>query len=425
MIVNARNKSDQQIENESQLLKQPLSCNNNNNNNNNNATESQEIAGLNQDFQRIVDSMRVISTELNPKKATPIISEQTCKLLQCDHSILYTFDAENETVSVNSEESLKDLKFPASKGIIGRCIKNGKYEIIEDIKKDNDYDSTIDKILKISTKNILCCPLKDFETGEVYAIIQALNKHGGNSAFSDHDVDLLNAIGHISMQHLQNGIIYEMASAESVRNQAMIDLWSHLHDDTKVYNINSLLFTIRQRCLEIVDAEKCTFYFVDHQNQELWSMQGEVNIKMPINKGMAGLCATTGNIVNEENVYKNEKFDKKNDEKTGFITKSMLCVPMKTAENKVIGVIQLMNKRGVIDVFDESDEKILQLVLSAAAPIIEQNQLFVDKESPKKDEKWVDDFDPNQQRRPSLGARNLTQDIIISAVVEEEEEEQN
>eukprot|EP00483_Globobulimina_turgida_P008498 UN08515 len=151
-------------------------------------------------------------------------------------------------------------------------------------------------------------------------------------------------------------------------------------------------------------------------------MQGEVNIRMPLTKGMAGLCATTGDIVNEQDVYKNQKFNKTSDEKTGFVTKSMLCVPMKKGpKNKVIGVIQLINKKGIIEAFDQNDEQILELVLSAASAIVEENRFSFESKpqnkSPKKDDKFVTDL--NQKvlmKKPSSMAHD------IGALVEEEEE---
>jgi len=305
-------------------------------------------------------------------------------------------------------------------------------EVTPDGAADSDFDGDIDNMMGVEVQNMLCCPLTDFESGEVCGIIQAVNK----DEFDSHDVDLLQALGTIGQITLQNGIIYGMAHAEKIRNESMISLWSHLNDESKVYNIHSLLFTITRRCVEIVDAEKCTFYFVDHQNKELWSIQGELNIRMPIDKGMAGHCASSGEIVNEADVYKNAQFNKNTDEKTGFVTKSMLCVPMKTTGNRVIGVIQLINKQGIIEVFDQNDEQILALVLSAAAPIVERNQLFFVKDknvvSPAKDDKFVSDLSSIQikrQKSNSFSGKGKGQDIgdLIEeepALIEEEEDEE-
>jgi len=431
MIADARKKSEEDVAAEAEVLTEPPT-----DFNSNAMSDERAIQCLNQDFSRIVASMRSIAAELDPKKAAHIIAEETRALLHCEAAILFTFDAESDTVTANSEQSaeLSEKRFAVKQSLIGRCLKSGEFCIISDVAADAHFDADIDNILGIEElRNVLLCPLKDFETLEVYGLIAAMNKtqkpQSELSAFSRHDVDLLEALGTIGQITLSNGIIYGMASAAQIRNEAMISLWSHLNDKEKVFNIHSLLFTITRRCLAIVNAEKCTFYFVDEQKKELWSIQGEVDIRMRIDKGMAGLCATKGEIVNEDNVYEHEQFDKGTDEKTGFVTQSMLCVPMKDSEGTVIGVIQLINKKGIISAFDENDEQILALVLSAASPVVQQNKLFFAQKQQNKnsigDEKFVTDLSRmTVERQKSIGAAKGGADIADLIEEEEEEEEE-
>merc|ERR1719378_2005089 len=104
---------------------------------------------------------------------------------------------------------------------------------------------------------------------------------------------------------------------------------------------------------------------------------------------------------------------------------------MKATGNRVIGVIQL-NKKGIIEVFDQNDEQILELVLSAAAPIVERNQLFFVKKvkdtvPPAKDDKFVSDLSSVQvQKRKSKTQSQLGQLQDIGDVIEEDKiEEEN
>jgi hypothetical protein len=66
---------------------------------------------------------------------------------------------------------------------------------------------------------------------------------------------------------------------------------------------NSLIFTVTQRTPRIVGANRCTLYFVDNGGQGLYAMQGEVNIKIPMSKGIAGAVATSKEIINIPNAY--------------------------------------------------------------------------------------------------------------------------
>ena len=143
MMEATRNKSESDIENEAKMLKASPRT-----------SESSELAV---DYSRIVDSMREISAELNPKKAAKIITEQVCKLLQCEKAILYTYDAESDKLMVNSEESLQDKEFPANTGIIDRVIHARQSKIINDV--DLDIDLSKEKnVLSV----LLCFPLSCF-----------------------------------------------------------------------------------------------------------------------------------------------------------------------------------------------------------------------------------------------------------------------
>ncbi len=72
---------------------------------------------------------------------------------------------------------------------------------------------------------------------------------------------------------------------------------------------------------------------------------------MPIMKqSIAGYVAITGEVIKLDNVYKipdkaEYDFNSSYDESTGYRSKSMLTVPMKNHKGKIIGVIQLINKK--------------------------------------------------------------------------------
>ncbi len=76
--------------------------------------------------------------------------------------------------------------------------------------------------------------------------------------------------------------------------------------------------------------------------------------KMPITAGIGGYVASTGEVVQHDDMYHlpegvpytfNISFDKQ----TGYRTKSMLAVPMVNSEKEIIGVIQLLNRKRRFD----------------------------------------------------------------------------
>jgi len=77
--------------------------------------------------------------------------------------------------------------------------------------------------------------------------------------------------------------------------------------------------------------------------------------RFPLGKGIAGYVAETGETLNVTDVYKDGRFNPTIDEQTGYITKSILCMPI-CIRGTVIGVVQMVNKKGDGEVFTKEDE---------------------------------------------------------------------
>jgi phosphoserine phosphatase RsbU/P len=94
-------------------------------------------------------------------------------------------------------------------------------------------------------------------------------------------------------------------------------------------------------------VERGTLYFVDEQKKEIWTkIAGELSseIRLPVGKGLAGTVAATGEPVILYDAYDDPRFDRSSDQRTGYRTRSMLCVPIKNRQQRVVGVLQLLNK---------------------------------------------------------------------------------
>jgi signal transduction histidine kinase len=141
--------------------------------------------------------------------------------------------------------------------------------------------------------------------------------------------------------------------------------------------LNDMLLQISQKACEVMEADRCSIFLHDPNTDELWStvamgMGGQV-IRIPSSIGFAGYCFQTGETVNLEDAYRDERFDKEVDSKTGYRTRSVLCMPLYTRAGSRLGVIQLLNKRD--GVFTKEDETFLQTFGNNASVFIDIAQL--------------------------------------------------
>ncbi len=140
-----------------------------------------------------------------------------------------------------------------------------------------------------------------------------------------------------------------------------------------------LLKLIMDTVTDLMDADRSTLFLIDHGNQEIVSqvMQGEefVHIRMPIGEGVAGWVAQTGETVNLIDAYKDPRFHVKVDQKTGYTTRSILTMPLRTLQGHTIAVIQVLNKSNGL-AFSEEDEQLLEAISAQAAIFLENAGLY-------------------------------------------------
>ena len=112
---------------------------------------------------------------------------------------------------------------------------------------------------------------------------------------------------------------------------------------------DSLFTSILVVARKELDVERGTLYFVDDAAQEIWSKVAEGldvrEIRLPIGKGLAGTVAQTGEPVILHDAYADPRFDQTLDRKSGYRTRSMLCVPIRNRDARIVGVLQLLNKK--------------------------------------------------------------------------------
>lgn len=124
-------------------------------------------------------------------------------------------------------------------------------------------------------------------------------------------------------------------------------------------NIDDTLPAIAEEAKAIINAERCSIFIIDHSTNMLWTKlsDGIGRIAIDMNSGIVGITATTEQPVIVNNPYEDERFLSKIDEKSGFVTRNILTVPIFNSKQNVVGVIQLLNKYN--GDFDDNDEGVM------------------------------------------------------------------
>ena len=141
----------------------------------------------------------------------------------------------------------------------------------------------------------------------------------------------------------------------------------------------SLLEEIKRQVPDVMAAERCSIMLVDSQRRELVLHASDTNtgemreFRIALDRGIAGWVATNGigQIVND--VEQDPRWFDGVSLATDFVTRSILCAPMKHGE-RVVGVMQVLNKRSG-EPFTEQDLRLLTTLAAQAAIAVENAQL--------------------------------------------------
>lgn len=151
-----------------------------------------------------------------------------------------------------------------------------------------------------------------------------------------------------------------------------------LRDISVEMDLDILLAIIMEQATEVASADRSSLFLYDDATDELYSLIAQgldtSEIRFPAGRGLAGYVVRTGRTLNIADAYDDPRFNREWDDRTGYRTRSVLAVPMRTPQGKVTGVLQVLNKQGA-SVFGPEDEETLGALATNAAVFVENARL--------------------------------------------------
>ena len=145
------------------------------------------------------------------------------------------------------------------------------------------------------------------------------------------------------------------------QSQRFLEATAIARDHAYQSMLEQALRVFTRRVGELLDAERASLFLVDRERGELVLRVAQdvapgESVRIPIGSGIAGAAATSGRPVRVADAYQDPRFNRDVDLKTGFRTRSVLCLPLHDRRGDVFAVTQLLNRRDG-QPFDEADER--------------------------------------------------------------------
>jgi adenylate cyclase len=300
------------------------------------------------------------------------------KILGADRSTLFIVDHNarqlwSKVASGDGEEPI-EIRLPIGNGLAGTVAKTGEMLNIKDAYNDDRFNSEVDKASGYKTQNILCIPLRNSDN-EIVGVFQLLNKIGA-SHFFHKDEKLLQKYGDYISRVINSYLKVQEVIRQRKGMKAVMKATATLAESL---DLEQTITTVMDEARKLMDADRSTLFLLDTKTNELWSKIKQddgstMDIRFPADKGIAGTVAQTGETLNIQNAYEDERFNQEVDQQTGYQTKTILCMPVYNDDQKLIGVTQLINKNE--GVFTESDEHYMRIFNDQAGIALNNARLF-------------------------------------------------
>jgi adenylate cyclase len=141
-----------------------------------------------------------------------------------------------------------------------------------------------------------------------------------------------------------------------------------------------LIERIMHATTDLLGAERASLFVYDEKAEELFTLYADGvetrGIHVPTHAGIAGAVFTSGHVEIIADAYEDPRFNREIDKRTGFRTKSILCVPISNKAGARIGVAQALNKKDGL--FTAKDEARLKAFAAQIAVSLENAKLFDD-----------------------------------------------
>ena len=146
-----------------------------------------------------------------------VIINETVKVLDCDRASIFLYDPKRNELYTKVAHGLGLVYLPIDRGIVGACARERVAINVPDAYADTRFNADVDRQSGYRTRNILSCPLIDYD-GQLVGVVQAINKHRG--PFGPGDQWLLETLSSQAAVALQRArLIREYAEKQRLQRE--------------------------------------------------------------------------------------------------------------------------------------------------------------------------------------------------------------
>ena len=304
----------------------------------------------------INELIKTLVSTLEFPEVLRIVLERIKVLTQAEALSLLLYDGERDELVFAATETLREnglvgMHVPPDQGISSWVARTGRSALVNDVANDPRFYAGIDRASHFATHSLLAVPLK--RDDRVLGVIEVVNRYAGGTF----DADDLRRLEDVAAG-FSAGIDPEAVShdAEALR---------------KVLAAVAAAVPSEASSLLLYDPEGRELVFNASRTLQTGVVDG---MRLRCDQGIAGWVARHREPVCLEDAAKDPRHYTGIESQTGFVTRTMLCVPM-VSKDTLLGVIQVINKVDGTS-FTGAELRLAQTLADHAAIAIENASLY-------------------------------------------------
>ncbi|MBF0184173.1 MAG: GAF domain-containing protein [Magnetococcales bacterium] len=283
-----------------------------------------------------------------------LITQAASTLCAADRAALFLLDWERMELCAHAASGVEGgIRLALRMGIVGLAFLRREIINVVDAYNVPFFNREVDHVTGYRTETVLVVPIADGQN-RVLGAVQLLNKQEG--CFSHEDENRLAA----EAQAIATPEFFQ--HLDEAQAKALVDRW-----------------------VAELACERGTFFVLNNQEGTLRSLyatglEGKPAIGVRVNLGIAGWVVFTGRPLVIEDAYQCEFFNPETDQRTGYRTRNIVAVPLKSSNGEPLGVLEIINKQGADD-FSPDDIETLHALAAISAISLENALLLQEHET--------------------------------------------
>ncbi|HJZ48831.1 MAG TPA: HD domain-containing phosphohydrolase [Roseiflexaceae bacterium] len=352
------------------------------------------------DYRRVIDTIRRANAIAANNDLDDLLDQMLdlfVEVASAEAGTLYLYDPDTDELIFKvvkgdpHSQGMVGSRFPSSRGIAGAALHGREPIFIPDVAADGRWDRQIGELSTLQLTTMYCLPL--LLRAAPIGVLQVFNLPS-TAVDEEEELALLQDLGERMASEIQKARLLAEANLRQRRLNALVDIISRL---TTTLERRELLTRIMNHARDLLEVEATSVWELDDQADppvlRLHVATGErgehlTQVTVPIGQGIIGQVVATGERMLVEDVSKERRHYKQVDEQSGFVSRSILCVPLRAPsiqlgqergelQASIIGGAQALNKRNG-GVFTQDDIDLFETLASQAATVLKVARLNED-----------------------------------------------